>query len=211
MVSPYPVKHQTSSASPPISSNPRWKRLKSYWLKFFCCNPSRHLIMTWNFCTLSSLLNHHPPKVLVGDLKPSKGQLGGDSSLSIHSTVNGRWHIIEKIQSAPKHVCTCDSERRASKKTQKKNTQCYVSFVHRSPLATSSSGKLLVHQFILSIRCSMYRGGIPPTTHRTIPIHFRCYIPLRWQSFNQAKLSNLVIISPSGMWGPDSWDRFAHL
>ena len=47
-----------------------------------------------------------------------------------------------------------------------KNTQCYVSFVHRSPLATSSSGKLLVHQFILSIRCSMYRGGIPPTTQR---------------------------------------------
>ena len=43
-----------------------------------------------DFCTLSSLLNHHPPKVLVGDLKPSKGQLGGDSSLSIHSTVNGR-------------------------------------------------------------------------------------------------------------------------
>ena len=31
-----------------------------------------------------------PQKVLVGDLKPAKGQLGGDSSLCIHSTVNGR-------------------------------------------------------------------------------------------------------------------------
>ena len=32
----------------------------------------------------------HCKKVLVGDLKPSRGQLGGDSSLSIRSTVNGR-------------------------------------------------------------------------------------------------------------------------
>lgn len=39
-----------------------------------------------NFGTLV----HHCKKVLVGDLKPSRGQLGGDSSLSIRSTVNGR-------------------------------------------------------------------------------------------------------------------------
>ena len=39
-----------------------------------------------NFGTLV----HHCKKVLVGDLKPSRGQLGGDSSLSICSTVNGR-------------------------------------------------------------------------------------------------------------------------
>ena len=35
-------------------------------------------------------LNLDQLKVLIGDLKPAKGQLGGDSSLSIHSTVNGR-------------------------------------------------------------------------------------------------------------------------
>ena len=34
--------------------------------------------------------SHHCKKVLVGDLKPSRGQLGGDSSLGIRSTVNGR-------------------------------------------------------------------------------------------------------------------------
>ena len=42
------------------------------------------------------------------------------------------------------------------------NKKVFVSFAHRSPLASSPSGKLLVRQFILSlIRC---RGGIPPTT-----------------------------------------------
>ena len=43
--------------------------------------------------SISLILLHFssPQKVLVGDLKPAKGQLGGgDSSLCIHSTVNGR-------------------------------------------------------------------------------------------------------------------------
>ena len=46
------------------------------------------ILYSWlqNFGTLVD----HCKKVLVGDLKPSRGQLGGDSSLSIRSTVNGR-------------------------------------------------------------------------------------------------------------------------
>ena len=71
-----------------------------------------------NFGTLV----HHCKKVLVGDLKPSRGQLGGDSSLSIRSTVNGRLGF--------------QSFRFSGRQVQ--------SYSHRSPLASSSSGKLLV-------------------------------------------------------------------